>query len=114
MHNNEEFIVSVPELKTMTLLDPDDQLLIDTDTDGVYEAGVTEFSGYEIHFMLNSASLARGAGTFSFSANSVDELLRLTVQGLAETLNAEHASIRLGVVPDISPLDDVSDGETAI
>ncbi|GAB5490461.1 MAG: hypothetical protein Phog2KO_06760 [Phototrophicaceae bacterium] len=40
------------------------------------------------------------------SADSVDELLRLTVKGLAETLGADHASIRLGVVPNISTLDD--------
>ncbi len=43
------------------------------------------------------------------SADSVDELLRLTIKGLAETLGADHASIRLGVVPDISayePKDD--------
>lgn len=41
------------------------------------------------------------------SADSVNELLRLTIKGLAETLGAEQASIRLGVVPDISTvLDD--------
>ncbi|MGB7337678.1 MAG: GAF domain-containing protein [Phototrophicaceae bacterium] len=35
------------------------------------------------------------------SVDSVDDLLRVTIQGLAETLGAEHASIRLGFVPDI-------------
>lgn len=40
------------------------------------------------------------------AAGSVDELLRVTLQGLAETLGAEQASIRLGTVPDISGLDD--------
>lgn len=39
------------------------------------------------------------------SAESVDELLRVTIQGLAETLGAEQASIRLGAVPDITELE---------
>lgn len=43
------------------------------------------------------------------SADSVDDLLRFTVQGLAETLGADYASIRLGVVPDISPLNATDD-----
>lgn len=39
------------------------------------------------------------------AADSVDELLRVTLQGLAETLGAEQASIRLGAVPDVDSLD---------
>lgn len=39
------------------------------------------------------------------SAESVDDLLRLTIKGLAETLGAERASIRLGVVPDVAPFE---------
>lgn len=34
------------------------------------------------------------------SANSVDELLQITLEGLAETLGAEEGSIRLGVLPE--------------
>ena len=41
------------------------------------------------------------------SAESVDELLRVTLQGLAETLGAEQASIRLGAVPDITDITEV-------
>ena len=52
------------------------------------------------------------------SADSVDDLLRLTIQGLAETLGADHASIRLGVVPDISPLNiddtEIANGDSSI
>jgi hypothetical protein len=39
------------------------------------------------------------------AVDSVDELLRVTLQGLAETLGAEKASIRLGAIPDISEFD---------
>ncbi len=49
------------------------------------------------------------------SAESVDDLLRLTIKGLAETLGAERASIRLGVVPDIAPFEaDDSDEGSAL
>lgn len=69
---DEEFIIRVPNTKTITLLDPDDQLLVDTNFDGVYETGVTQISAFEIRFKLNGTSLALGTGTFSFSANGVD------------------------------------------
>ncbi|MFH6768308.1 T9SS type B sorting domain-containing protein [Gaetbulibacter aquiaggeris] len=70
--NDEEFIIRVPNTKTITLLDPDDQLLVDTNFDGVYETGITQISAFEIRFKLNGTSLALGTGTFSFSANGVD------------------------------------------
>ncbi|GGK24424.1 hypothetical protein GCM10007962_18330 [Yeosuana aromativorans] len=72
MTNDEEFIIRVPNNRTFTLLDPDDQLLIDTNYDGVYETGITQISAFEIRFKLNGTKLALGAGTFSFSANGVD------------------------------------------
>lgn len=34
------------------------------------------------------------------SANSVDELLQITLEGLAETLGAEEGAIRLGILPE--------------
>ncbi|HEY5687980.1 MAG TPA: gliding motility protein, partial [Yeosuana sp.] len=70
--NDEEFVIKVPNSRTITLLDPDDQLLIDTNYDGIYESGVTQISAFEIRFKLNGTSLALGTGTFSFSANGVD------------------------------------------
>ena len=72
--NDEEFIIRVPNTKTITLLDPDDQLLVDTNFDGVYETGITQISAFEIRFKLNGTSLALGTGTFSFSANSVNAI----------------------------------------
>ena len=40
---NEEFIISVPSNRTITVLNPNNQLLIDTNYDGIFESGVTEF-----------------------------------------------------------------------
>ena len=34
------------------------------------------------------------------SASTVDELLQVTLQGLAETLGADHGAIRLGLLPE--------------
>ncbi|WP_165605859.1 T9SS type B sorting domain-containing protein [Flavivirga aquatica] len=70
--SDDEIIIQVPNNKTVTLLDPDDQLLVDTDFDGVYETGVTQVTAFEIRFKLNGASLAIGTGTFTFSSHAVD------------------------------------------
>ncbi|MEO1288524.1 MAG: GAF domain-containing protein, partial [Chloroflexota bacterium] len=42
------------------------------------------------------------------SADSVNQLLRITLEGLAETLGAEHASVRLGVIPDLTKTEDTT------
>ncbi|RXP44802.1 gliding motility-associated C-terminal domain-containing protein [Lutibacter sp. HS1-25] len=70
--NQDEFIIQVTNDKTITLLDPDNQLLVDTNFDGVYEAGITQFSSFEIRFKLNSTSLAAGTSTFKFVTSMVD------------------------------------------
>lgn len=72
---NGEFILRVPVDKTLTVLNPDDQLLIDTNYDGIYESGITEYSSFEIRFRLNSGTvLAAGAGTFEFHSRLVNSL----------------------------------------
>ncbi len=64
-----EFIVKSDLDKTVTVLNPSNQLLIDTNYDGVYESGVTEYSSFEIRFRVNSATpLASGSGKFSFQS----------------------------------------------
>jgi gliding motility-associated-like protein len=62
-----EYIITCPINQTVTVDNPDDQLLIDTNYDGFFESGVTRFSSFEIRFRLNSAvPLAAGSGTFKF------------------------------------------------
>jgi gliding motility-associated-like protein len=52
--DGESFIWRVlPENKNITVWDPDDRLLIDTNFDGAYETGVTSFTSSEIHFKTN-------------------------------------------------------------
>jgi gliding motility-associated-like protein len=69
LNSNGEFIVSVPTNRTLTVTDPNGQLLIDTNYDGIYETGVKEFSSFEIRFRLNSTTpLVPGTGTFKFQS----------------------------------------------
>jgi len=64
---NAEFIINSPINKTITVLNPTNQLLIDTNYDGIFESGITEYSSFEIRFRLNSTTpLAAGTGTFRF------------------------------------------------
>lgn len=70
-----DFVIQGDLNKTITLLNPTDQLLVDTNYDGIYENGVTEYSSFQIRFRLNSAiPLAAGTGTFSLSTHLTNSL----------------------------------------
>lgn len=67
LNANAEYSVTCDIDKTITVLNPDNQLMIDTNSDGIYENGVTEFTSFEIKFRLNSSTpLPAGTGTFKF------------------------------------------------
>lgn len=75
INGNGDFIIKCTMNKTITVLNPDNQLLIDTNYDGIYESGITQFSSFEIRFRRNGdVPLQEGTGTFSFNANLVYEL----------------------------------------
>jgi len=62
-----QYIVNSDVDKTITVLNPNNQLLIDTNYDGIYESGVAQHSSFEIRFRLNSSvPLTAGMGTFKF------------------------------------------------
>jgi gliding motility-associated-like protein len=62
-----EYVVNSDIDKTITVVNPDNQLLIDTNYDGIYESGVNGYSSFEIRFRLNSTTpLAAGSGKFKF------------------------------------------------
>ena len=62
-----EYVVTSDVDKNVTVLNPSNQLLIDTNFDGIFESGITQFTSFEIRCKLNSAvSLAAGTGTFKF------------------------------------------------
>lgn len=75
LNANAEYIINSSINKTITVINPTDQLLIDTNYDGIYESGVTQYSSFEIRFKLNSATpLAAGTGTFKFLTNLTDSI----------------------------------------
>ena len=107
LNTDAEYVVNSDTNKTITVLNPNDQLLIDTNYDGVYESGITQFSSFEIRFRLNGAlPLAAGTGTFKFLtylANSIS----FTHKNLSET-SPNRVSLKF-FTPCI-PKDSDSDG----
>ena len=70
LNSDAEYVVNSPFNKTITVLNPSNQLLIDTNYDGIYESGITQYSSFEIRFRLNSTTpLIAGTGTFQFLTN---------------------------------------------
>ena len=66
LDNQESFVFRVPPSKSITVLNPDNQILIDTNFDGIYESGVTSFSNFEIRFKLNGNDLNTSDATYKF------------------------------------------------
>ncbi|QVY66688.1 T9SS type B sorting domain-containing protein [Polaribacter sp. Q13] len=70
--NDEYFIIRIgPSNKNITLLDPDDQLLIATNFDDNFKSGITNISASEIWFKYATTT---SASTFKFVANQVKQL----------------------------------------
>ena len=104
--DEDEFVIKVTNDKTITLVDPDDQLLIDTDYDGVYESGITQFSSFQIHFKIKGASLADGAGTFRFASSMINSFT-YNHKNISETSSNSTA---FKITATCVPLDSDNDG----
>lgn len=75
LNANAEYVITTDLDKTITVLNPNNQLLIDTNYDGIYESGVTQYSSFEIRFQLNGITpLAAGTGTFQFLTHLVNTI----------------------------------------
>lgn len=102
-----EIRISCPVDKTITLLNPDNQLLIDTNYDGVFESGVTQFSSFEIRFRLNTGiSLTPENSTFSIKANLISTI-SISNTNLTDS-NTSRVSLKL--VATCVPKDSDGDG----
>jgi len=107
--DGEFFIIKIgPNNKNITLLDPNDQLLIDTNFDGVFETGVTNFSASEIHFRY-AASTTGTTSTFEFVANQINQI-EFTHQsaGIIAT-STFYGNIQLTCFSKDSDLDGIED-----
>lgn len=102
-----ELRISCPVNKTLTVLNPTNQLLIDTNYDGVYESGITEFSSFEVRIRLNDVTpLAAGTGTFSIRGNLINSIIIANIN-LSDT---SKSRIALRLVATCIPKD--SDGDS--
>lgn len=85
LKSSTEVRITCPVNRTLTLVNPNDQILIDTNFDGIFESGVTQFSSFEIRFRLNSnVPLTSGTGTFSIKGNLISTL-KVTNINLTDT-----------------------------
>lgn len=102
-----ELRFSCPVDKTLTVLNPHDQLLIDTNYDGIFESGVTEFSSFEIRIRLNTVvPLPAGLGDFSIKGFLIDKMT-ITNINMVDT-NTSRAALKL--VASCVPKDSDNDG----
>lgn len=110
MNTDAEFVINSDINKTITVLNPDNQLLIDTNYDGIYETGITEYSSFEIRFRLNSTTpLAAGTGTFKFLTYLVNSI-SFTHKNLSDTFpNKSTFKFFASCIPKDSDLDGIPD-----
>lgn len=104
-----EFIIETSVNKTITLLNPTGQLLVDTNYDGIFENNVTEYSSFQIRFRLNSAvPLAAGSGTFKFMVNLAD-FISITHKNISENSSKATFKFLATCVPKDSDGDGIPD-----
>jgi gliding motility-associated-like protein len=102
-----ELRLTCPVNKTLTVLNPTNQLLIDTNYDGIFESGITEFSSFEVRIRLNSGiSLAAGTGDFSVKGNLITSI-SITNINLSDTSTSRVA---LKLIATCIPKDTDGDG----
>lgn len=102
-----EIRITCPVNKTLTILNPTNQLLIDTNYDGVFESGITQYSSFEIRIRLNSSvSLPAGTGTFSINGNLINSIV-ITNINLSDTTTSRVA---LNLFATCIPKDSDGDG----
>ena len=110
LNTDAEYVVNSEVDKTITVLNPNNQLLIDTNYDGIYETGITEHSSFEIRFRLNGTiPLAAGSGTFQFLTHLANSI-SFTHKNLSDD-NPNRVSLKFFTpcVPKDSDLDDIPD-----
>lgn len=110
LNANAEYIVNSDLNKTITVINPNDQLLIDTNYDGVYESGITQYSSFEIRFRLNGTlPLAVGTGTFKFLSYLTNSI-SFTIKNLSDTtLNKVSLKFFTSCIPKDSDSDGIPD-----
>tara|TARA_S200000501_G_scaffold362540_1_gene392149 strand:+ start:3959 stop:10339 length:6381 start_codon:yes stop_codon:yes gene_type:complete len=98
---------SLPTSKTITLLNPDNQLLIDTDFDGIFESGITEFSANQISFKYNSSP--SGNTPITFHAEQIESIEFIHTNNSTTQITSLDLNIKLKHYDRDTDLDNNSD-----
>ena len=96
-----------PAAKNVTLIDPDNVLLVDTNFDGEFEADVDNYSSSVIRFAYNPSP--NGNTPFKFVANDVDQVIFLHTATSNVTNSIFNGSIKLTNVRMDSDGDGIED-----
>ncbi|AWG21803.1 hypothetical protein FFWV33_09785 [Flavobacterium faecale] len=108
LNANAEYIINSDTNKTITVSNPSNQLLIDTNYDGIYESGVTQYSSFEIRFRLNAVvPLPAGTGDFRFSSY-LTNTISITHKNLTDS-DANISTFKL--IATCVPIDSDGDGK---
>ncbi len=106
--DGEFFIAKIlPVNKNITLVDPDDRLLVDSNFDGIFESGVTLISGSEIHFRINP--LPTGNTPYGFFANQVDGFAFVHKLGNINNASTFNGNLSLTCFKKDNDLDGIKD-----
>ncbi|MFV5695578.1 T9SS type B sorting domain-containing protein [Flavobacterium sp. LB3P122] len=110
LNTDAEYVVNSDINKTITVLNPNNQLLIDTNYDGIYETGITKYSSFEIRFRLNGTlPLKAGTGTFQFLTYLTNSI-SFTHKNLSDTApNRVSLKFFTPCLPKDSDLDGIPD-----
>lgn len=107
---NGDFVITCDINKTVTLINPNDQLLVDTNYDNIYESGVTSYTSYEIRFRMNNAvAVTPGLGTFRFKSAATSTITFKHTNLSDATSNNATFKLVATCVPRDSDLDGVPD-----
>ncbi|OEJ98853.1 hypothetical protein A8C32_06605 [Flavivirga aquatica] len=106
---NQEFVIEVEDTKTLTLLNPDNQILVDTDFDGIFEPNVTLYHGFKIRFRINPLALPITNPTFTLSAYYVDQFTYKHINNSKTNDNQSSFKITEPCSPRDSDGDNVED-----
>lgn len=114
-----DFVVIAPTNQTLTITNPYDDVLIDTNYDGIFESGVTEFTSFEIRFRFKSTTpIPQGGARFKIQGYKITALT-FKHSNLSET-TSNRAAFMLGQniaidtdadgIPNALDLDSDNDG----
>jgi gliding motility-associated-like protein len=120
--SDSEISIQVEPGNTITILNPNNQVLIDTNYDGIFESNVTQHSSFDLRIRLNgNVALPINAGTFSIRCNRTS-ILKYSHKNLNDNLISQ-ASFKLKAtcinkdsdndgIPDQLDIDSDNDGIT--